>query len=255
MRLGPGLLALPLLLAVLGCGGGGDNETLTRATSEGPIGKGASGIWIYRPAGTPKDLVIYLHGQGGPTEATPDNHLPWLKHLVSRGSIVLYPRYEMDYEAEPMQFIANGIRTAAKRVDLDGLPVLVIGYSRGGGLAVEYGAVAGAEELPVPDAIMGVFPAGFGNAKQQVDLTPLPHTTEILFLVGDQDTVVDTRGAAFTGSRLQAAGFPGENIHLSLVESHGNFVADHSAPLQTSPAARAAFWEPADRILDALDEG
>ena len=254
MRLGPGLLALTLLLAALGCGG--KNETtLTRATSEGPIGKGASGIWIYRPAGKPKDLVIYLHGQGGASEAMPDNHLPWIKHLVSRGSIVLYPRYEMEYEAEPMQFIADGIRTAEKRVDLDDLPVLVIGYSRGGGLAVEYGAVAVEEELPVPDAIMSVFPAGFGNANQQVDLSPIPHTTEILFLVGDQDEVVDTRGAAFTGSRLQEAGFPGENIHLDLVESQGNFVADHFAPMQTTPAARAAFWEPADRILDALDEG
>jgi poly(3-hydroxybutyrate) depolymerase len=252
MRLGPGLLALTLLLAALGCGG--ESETLTRPTSEGPIGKGASGIWIYRPAGKPKDLVIYLHGQGGPSEARPDNHLPWIKHLVSRGSVVLYPRYEMEYEAEPMQFIANGIRTAENRVDLDDLPVLVIGYSRGGGLAVEYAAVAAEEDLPVPDAIMSVFPAGFGNANEQVDLSPIPHTTEILFLVGDQDTVVDTRGAAFTGSRLQDAGFPGENIHLDLVESRGNFAADHFAPMSTTPAARAAFWEPADRILDALDE-
>lgn len=254
MRLGPGLLALTLLLALLGCGGKSET-TLTRATSEGPFGEGASGIWIYRPAGKAKDLVIYLHGQGGPIEATPVNHLPWIKHLVSRGSVVLYPRYEMEYEAEPMQFIADGIRTAAKRVDFNGLPVLVIGYSRGGGLAVEYGAVAGEEDLPVPDAIMGVLPAAFGNAKHQVDLTPLPHSTEILFLVGDQDTVVGSRGAAYTGERLQSAGFPGENTHLGVVKSSGDFVADHSAPLSTTPAARAAFWDPADRILDALDEG
>jgi poly(3-hydroxybutyrate) depolymerase len=252
MRLGPGLLALTLLLAVVGCGGG--ESFSDEATSAGPLGEGSSGVWVYEPAGKPKDLVIYLHGQGGPTETTPKNHLPWIKHLVSRGSVVLYPRYEMDYEAEPMQFIANGIRTAEKRVDLDDLPVLVIGYSRGGGLAVEYGAFAGEEDLPVPDAIMSVFPAGFGNANEQVDLSPIPHTTEILFLVGDQDTVVDTRGAAFTGSRLQDAGFPGENIHLDLVESRGDFVADHFAPMSTTPAARAAFWDPADRILDALDE-
>jgi poly(3-hydroxybutyrate) depolymerase len=252
MRLGPGLLALALLLALLGCGGESEKAL---SPSEGPIGKGASGIWIYRPAGTPKDLVIYLHGQGGPTEATPENHLPWITHLVSRGSIVLYPRYEMDYEAEPMQFIANGIRTAAKRVDLDGLPVLVIGYSRGGGLAVEYGAVAGEEDLPVPDAILGVLPAGFGNANYQVDLTPLSHSTEILFLVGDRDTVVGSQGAAYTGRRLASAGFPGENVHVALVESKGRFVADHAAPMRISPAARAAFWDPADRILDALDGG
>ncbi len=195
MRLGPGLLALALLLALLGCGGESEKAL---SPSEGPIGKGASGIWIYRPAGTPKDLVIYLHGQGGPTEATPENHLPWITHLVSRGSIVLYPRYEMDYEAEPMQFIANGIRTAAKRVDLDGLPVLVIGYSRGGGLAVEYGAVAGEEDLPVPDAILGVLPAGFGNANS----SSRPHTA----LAFDGDSVPRRRPRHCRGE-------PGRGLH------------------------------------------
>jgi poly(3-hydroxybutyrate) depolymerase len=254
MRLGLGLLALALLLAIAGCGGGGESESLKKATSEGPLGKGSSGVWLYRPAGKPKDVVIYLHGQGGPTEATPENHLPWIKHLVSRGSIVVYPRYEMDYEADPMQFVVDGVETAGKQVDLEGLPVLVIGYSRGGGLAVEYGAVAGEESVPVPDAIMSVFPAGFGNAKSPVDLRPLPETMELMFLVGDQDSVVGATGAAYTARRLQNAGFPGDNVHLDLVESRGAFVADHFAPMQTTPAARAAFWDPADRILDAIDE-
>jgi poly(3-hydroxybutyrate) depolymerase len=253
MRLGPGLFALALLLTLVGCGGGSDS--LRKATAEGPLGKGASGVWLYRPAGKPKDLVVFLHGQGGPGEAKPDNHRPWINHLVSRGSIVVYPRYEMDYEPDAMPFIVDGLHTADKRVDLDELPVLVIGYSRGGGLAVEYGAVAGQEDVPVPEAVMAVFPARFGNAKQQVDLAPLPHTTELMFLVGDQDEVVGSEGAAYTGERLQRAGFPGENVHLDLVESQGDFVANHFAPMQTTPAARKAFWEPADRILDALDEG
>ena len=253
MRLGPGLLALTLLLAVLGCGG--KSEQLSRTTSEGQIGKGASGVWYYRPAGKPKDLVIYFHGQGGPTEATPENHLPWIRHLVSRGSIVVYPRYETDYEADPMQFIVNGLQTAAKQVDLDGLPVMVIGYSRGGGIAVEYGAVAYENQLPVPDVIMSVFPAGYGNAKDSIDLTPLNHSTVLVFLTGDRDTVVGNTGAAYLARRLRAAGFPGENVELDFVESHGSFSADHFAPMRTSPAARAAFWDPADGILDALDEG
>ncbi len=74
-------------------------------------------------------------------------------------------------------------------------------------------------------------------------------------MVGDQDTVVESEGAAFLSARLRNAGFPGENVHLDLVESRGDFVADHFAPMQTTPAARAAFWDPADRVLDALDAG
>ena len=64
-----------------------------------------------------------------------------------------------------------------------------------------------------------------------------------------------SQGAAYTGRRLASAGFPGENVHVALVESKGPFVADHAAPMRISPAARAAFWDPADRILDALDGG
>jgi acetyl esterase/lipase len=252
MRLGPGLLALALALVLVGCGGG-DSDTLKKPTSEGPIGQGASGVWIYRPAGEPKDLVVFLHGQGGPEEARPDNHLPWINHLVSRGSVVVYPRYELDYEADPMPFIVDALETAGKKVDLDALPVLAIGYSRGGGLAVEYGAVADENGVPVPNAIIGVMPAGFGNARERTDLSTLPETVELLLMVGDQDTVVGGQGAAFLAARLRNAGFPGENVHLDVIESHGDFVADHSAVMQTTPAARAAFWEPTDIILDALD--
>jgi hypothetical protein len=252
MRLGPGLLALTLLLALAGCGG--NESEPSKATSEGPIGKGASGVWLYQPAGKPKDVVVYFHGQGGPKEATPANHLPWIKHLVKRGSIVVYPRYEIAYEADPMQFIVNGVRAATKRVDVADLPVLAIGYSRGGAIAVEYGAVAGEESLPVPDWIMSVFPAPYGNQKQIIDLSALRHFTELLILVGDQDQIVGSAGAAYLGQRLQAGGFPGENIQVDQVQSHGGFTADHFAPMDTSPAAKAAFWKPADDVLDSLDQ-
>ena len=254
MRLGPGLVALTFLLVSSGCSGH-EEKLPTKASAEGPIGQGSSGVWLYRPAGKPKDLVVYFHGQGGPTEATPTNHLPWIRHLVSRGSIVVYPRYETDFEPDPMQFAVNGVRAAMERVDADNLPVLAIGYSRGGALAVEYGAVAGAKNVPVPDSIMSVFPATFGNQQHIVDLRPLPKFTKLLLLIGDADTVVGGSGAATLGQRLQASGFPGENIQLDVVSSHGRFVADHFAPLQTTAAAKAAFWKPADTVLDVLDEG
>lgn len=251
MRLGPALLAATLLLAVAGCGG--KDSAPAKATSEGPIGKGANGVWIYTPAGKPKDVVVFFHGQGGPEEATPANHLPWIKHLVSRGSVVVYPRYEMAFEADPMPFIVNAVREATKRVDVGGLPVLSLGYSRGGAIAVEYAAVAGNNGLPVPDWVVSVFPAPFGNQKHIVDLASLRHFTELLILVGDQDQVVGTAGAGYLGQRLQRGGFPGENVQVSEVQSHGAFTADHFAPMSTSPAAKNAFWRPADDVLDALD--
>ena len=252
MRLGPGLLALALMLALAGCGGKSDE--LSHSTAEGPIGKGSSGVWLYRPAGKPKDVVVYFHGQGGPKEATPVNHLPWINHLVKRGSIVVYPRYEMAYEADPMQYVVNGVKAAEKKVDVKGLPVLAIGYSRGAAIAVEYGAAAEQNKVPVPDWIMSVFPAPYGNQKKLIDLAELPHFTELVILVGDKDQIVGTAGAVLLGQRLQRGGFPGENIQVSQVQSHGSFTADHFAPMDTSKAAQAAFWAPADRIMDELDD-
>ena len=186
MRLGPGLLALTVLLVLLGCG----ESFPSHATSVGPIGKGASGVWLYRPAGKPKDLVIFFHGQGGRTEATPANHLPWIQHLVARGSVVVYPRYELEYVVEPMEYVVAGVRTATKHVDVGGLPVLALGFSRGGALAVEYGAVAESNEVPVPDLITSVFPADRGSQGKEIDLTPLDHSTALVIMIGDQDTVV-----------------------------------------------------------------
>ena len=189
MRLGPGLLVLALTAALAGCGGGKSDE-LSKATSEGPIGKGSSGVWLFRPAGKAKNVVVYFHGQGGPDEATPAN------------------------EADPMKYIVDGVKAAEKKVDVKGLPVLAIGYSRGGAIAVEYAAAAGRNGVPPPDWIMSVFPAPYGNQKQLIDLGQVPHFTQLVILVGDHDEIVGNAGAVLLGRRLQRGGFPGENIQV-----------------------------------------
>ena len=250
MRLAPGLVILTAVLALLGCGE--SSSYPDRPSAVGPIGKGAAGVWLFRPAGKPKDLVVYFHGQGGFREATPVNHRPWIDHLVARGSVVVYPRWELTYENDPMQYVVAGVRAATKRTEVSGLPVLSIGYSRGGALALEYGAVAARNELPVPDKIISIFPSSVGNQQHVIDLTPLDHSTGVLIQMGEADTVVGKEGARDLLRRLQAGGFPAQNIELDFVDSKSGFKADHTAPFRTSPAARAAFWRPADRLLDGL---
>ena len=251
VRFTPCLVTLLVVLALTGCGGG--SKTFPdRPSAVGPIGKGPAGVWLFRPAGKPKDLVVYFHGQGGATEATPANHRPWIEHLVARGSVVVYPRWELTYESDPMQYIVAGVKAALKRLDVGGLPVLSIGYSRGGALAVEYGAVAARNGLPVPDKIMSIFPASVGNEQHLIDLTPLDHSTGLLIQMGEEDAIVGRAGARHLLRRLQIGGFPAPNIKLDFVGSHPGFKADHFAPLRTSPAAQAAFWRPADLLLAGL---
>jgi predicted alpha/beta-hydrolase family hydrolase len=245
------LPALLILLAALAGCGGSSYPSMTTAT--GPIGKGANGVWVFQPAGKPKDVVVFFHGQGGPTEATPVNHRPWIDHLVQRGSLVIYPRYEVSYEPDPIPFVVKGVKAAMQRVDTKGLPVLAIGYSRGGGLVVEYGAFAKQNGLPVPNAIMAVFPAGQGDERRIVPLTGLDPKTAILLQTGEDDNVVAGGGARFLLGRLQAAGFPANRVQTDFVRSQKGLVANHFAPLQTTPAAQAEFWGVADRMLNDLD--
>jgi dienelactone hydrolase len=242
----PVVLAALLLLSA--CGGGGGAK---KATVEGPLGQGSKGVWIFQPAGSPKRLVIFLHGQGGPVEATPTNHRAWIDHLVKRGAVVVYPRYETDYSPAVLGPAIAGVRRASARLALEDLPVLVLGYSRGAALAVEYAAVAPREHVPVPNAIESVNPVPYGEQTGIVDLRPLRRSTIMAVLVSDRDPHA-ADGASGLLQRLRQAGFPGEQIELNIAHSHGSFVADHLAPLGSSPAARAAYWKPTDVLVAGL---
>jgi dienelactone hydrolase len=195
--------------------------------------------------------VIFFHGQGGPTETTPTNHRDWIDHLVSRGAIVVYPRYETDYSQAVIDPTISGVRTAMKRLGPQSLPVLALGYSRGAALAVEYAAVAPDRHLPVPDAIESVNPVPYGEQARIVDLRPIRPTTVLAVLVSEKDPHASD-GAGLLFRRLGDAGFPSRQIRLNIARSHGTFIADHLAPLSSSPAARAAYWAPTDALLAGL---
>ena len=102
-----------MLLLLVGCGG--EERDLRAQPQKARSGRAPQACGSTARPAKPKDVVIFLHGQGGPDEAKPDNHLPWINHLVSRGSIVVYPRYEMDYEADAMPFLVDGLETAERR--------------------------------------------------------------------------------------------------------------------------------------------
>jgi dienelactone hydrolase len=218
----------------------------------GPLGQGAKGVWIFRPAGQAKRLVIFFHGQGGPVEATPANHRAWIDHLVQHGAVVVYPRYEEDNSAAVLEPAVAGIRTASDRLGLKGtVPVLALGYSRGAALAVEYAAVAPAKGVPVPDAVETVNPVPYGEQARIVNLRPLQPSTVLAVLISDRDPhAVD--GSTLLLHRLRDAGFPGKQIRIDVAHSHGSFVADHLAPLSALPAARRAYWAPTDALLAGL---
>jgi dienelactone hydrolase len=240
------LFALALLAS--GCGSSKRAQAPPRIAPEGPFGKGASQVWLFRPQGKPRSLVVFVHGLGS-RELTPQNHRPWLEHLARRGSAVLYPRYEQRAgDRDAVLHILAGVRTGLAKLGSPDVPLVAIGYSRGGELVADYAAVARAAG-PSTAGVVSVFPASVDPADPPLDLRGIDPAALVTILVGDRDEVVGGAGARQLLARLQQAGFPPERVTIDPVRSHGGFVASHLAPLDTSPAARAAFWRPADELV------
>jgi pimeloyl-ACP methyl ester carboxylesterase len=246
-----GVLVALLVLLACGCGGSKPEAKHARPPSEQFFGTGADMVWVFRPREKPKSVVIFLHGLGGPTEDRPDNHRPWLLHLARKGSAVIYPRYEIGPMTDVMGHTLNGVEAGMEGLGLPKAPVVVIGYSRGGRLAVEYAAVA-ARYGRSPKAVLSVFPGGLSPDEPTIPLNTLSPSMRLTLMVGDKDTVVGGQGARDLIQRLSSANFPVKQIRFIAVHSKDNFTADHFAPLQTTKAARDAFWTPADRMVDSV---
>jgi pimeloyl-ACP methyl ester carboxylesterase len=239
------LVIVGAAVVVAGCGSGSEPQG---GVVERSVGHGARQVWLFEPKEQePKALVVFIHGRGDATEDTPANHRPWLRHLAERGNAVLYPRYEaIPGDARALRFLFDAVPPAAGGLP-KGLPVVLIGYSRGGGLAVDYTALH--PQIGLPRAVLAVFPI---LLDPKLDLRSIPPRVRFLFLVGDRDTQVGASGAADLVRQLAAAGYPRRLMRGELVRSHGGFQATHLSVLESGPGARRAFWAPADRLIESV---
>lgn len=240
------LVLLPLLLAACGAGPAQQSHGAFAPFTVHSYGRGAQRTWVFAPVAPPKLVVLFVHGLGGQRETTPYYHRPWLEHLAREGYEVVYPAYEaFPLQNGALKHLVQGIATAASHV-ASGVPVVAIGYSRGGRLVMDYASVSSVTGL-VPGRIFSVFPAG--TMDQPLDLAPLDGHTKVLIVAGDQDQTVANVGANQLITQLAIAGFPYADVLFEVVRSHGFFVADHLSVLRDEPGARKAFWARADRFF------
>ncbi len=195
--------------------GPGGAEYAHAAVSEARIGDGDSEIWIYEPADPKPEqapVIYFLHGWAA---MSPRVYREWIQHLVRRGHIVLYPRYQASIFTAPNEMTGNAvraIRAALGELEKDGRVrpdigrVAAVGHSLGGVIAMNLTAIAAAEKLPQPQAAFSVEPGdnqGPSHARRFVrdlsgimaDYSAVPKGTLVLVLVGEDDTIVAARGA------------------------------------------------------------
>ncbi len=214
------------------------------------VGSGPRGAAIFRPrdAADGAPVVVFLHGWFATDPAT---YGAWIAHLARRGVTVIYPTYQEAPFADTVSPLPNTL--VAMRLALEEVPVaagrlVVAGHSAGGALAADYAASARAAGLPVPAAVLSVYPGrslrGIPLRIPAVSARNIAPGTRVLALAGADDRVVGSRVArqiVRTAARARAT--------LRIVRDPR--VDDHGAPRRSSAAARRTFWAPLDRLVAA----
>jgi pimeloyl-ACP methyl ester carboxylesterase len=224
--------------------GPGGKQYSHASVTKNRYGKGGEEYWIFEPdAPKPRTapVIVFLHGWGG---MNPLYYGAWLDHLVKRGNIVIYPRYQANLltpirEFAPNTFAAikdalNRMRTEQGHVTPDLNRFATVGHSLGGVLAANVAALAGELSLPRVRAVMSVEP-GITDAPINIplaDLKKIPAETLLLALAGDQDSLVrdnDAKRIYYESTRISA----NNKDFITLVsDSHGrpSLQASHRAP-------------------------
>ena len=207
-------------------------------------GQGGQEYWIFEPD-SPKPrsapVIVFIHGWGG---MNPLFYGAWIDHLVKRGNIVIYPRYQATLLTPLREFTPNtiaAVKDALERLQTEKghvTPELnkfaAVGHSMGGLLAANIAALAAKSKLPRVRAVMSVEP-GITESPinfELADLKKLPADTLLLALAGDQDTLVrdtDAKRIYYESTRIPAA----NKDYITLVsDTHGapSLIASHRAP-------------------------
>ena len=224
-----------------------------RTVRETEVGSGGEMAWVYEPGDpAPEEapIVVFLHGWGA---AWPVVYRNWIDHIVRRGNIVIYPRYQGSFVTLPGGMTENaeaGIKNAlaelkkAGHVKFDGKKCAVAGHSLGAVIAANIAAEPDGTDLPQPLALMCVQPGDPERLRYvpssaspfkdiMADYPKIPKGTLVLVVVGDADLIVGDVAAKAIWDGI--AHLPAKDRDYVTVESdfHGSpgLRADHVFPV------------------------
>jgi acetyl esterase/lipase len=159
------------------------------------------GYWLFEPAAPkPKEapVVVFLHGYGA---YNPMVYGHWIRHLVRKGNIVIFPRYQKNLLSPfPKEFADNtakAIKDAYTLLQTDEhvrpneAPLVMVGHSYGGVIAAKLGVAYKDFGIPQPKGIFLCAP-GSGPLKggRLETYEAMPADTKLLIMVSNGDHVV-----------------------------------------------------------------
>lgn len=235
--------ATPPLQAASGPGG----KTYAHAKVEKKrFGTGGAEYWIFEPAAPRLDkapLVVFMHGWSA---TNPQAYGAWIEHIVRRGNIVVFPRYQSDMQTPPAEFTPNSIgaiENAIRRLQTqpghtrpDLTRFALAGHSMGAMICANIAALAATNKLPAARAIFCAQPGrtwglpAFATIPVE-DRSAIPAGSLLVILVGDKDEVVRDIDAKRIYNESTNVPRANKNYVVLQSDTHGTaLVADHYAP-------------------------
>jgi len=227
-------------------------------------GIGMREFWIFEPSDpTPSSapLVVFNHGWSA---YFPFYYKDWVIHLVKRGNIVVYPRYQLTPLIGTATATHNAIHAVQRAItllqngnhvtpDLD--KFAIVGHSLGGGITAEMAVLAADEGLPSPKAIMPVQPFVRLDTMMK-NFHDIPGSTLLLVVVGENDRVVGNNSGKMIFTTTDQIPLGRKDFIVQRTDRHGSpaLVADHIAPLciPGSPLVDAMDYFSTWKLFDAL---
>lgn len=242
-------------------------------------GEGADGYWVFEPRGadkaTPLPVVLYVHGLNA---AGYGHAWLWIRHLVRRGNLVVFPQYQQGLMLDQTTFTDKSAAAAAealtrfdgtRHVLADRERFAIVGHSLGGTITANLAADHEGFGLPRPRAIMPVQPGdvktdtGLGAFFPSImrDHATIPAGTLMLVVATEDDQIVGTSVAKriFEGAKNVAA--EDKDFVLIHADHHGRpgLYADHLMPWayidrlgnERADAYDYALWRWFDALTDA----
>lgn len=221
-------------------------------------------FWLYKPAQPAAEIIenqslpviVLFHGWSA---MYPRYYGAWIEHLVKRGNIVIYPKYQI-IATQPQYFTENAVAGIKHALDelvnsyttnnANGNPIeitadlnkfAVVGHSVGGFLAQNIADLALAENLPVPKAVMSVQPGktetDTGREIPLEDLTNVAEDTLVLVVIGDNDTVALDSDSELIYENLSQIPVKNKDLIKFITDDYGDpdLIANHGSPCAPDP--------------------
>ncbi|HEY8995376.1 MAG TPA: alpha/beta hydrolase fold domain-containing protein [Lacunisphaera sp.] len=259
--LGPGAVFVqaaptPPVQPVSGPGGSDYPYARIARHSTGEGSDDATVFWPEQPTATgPLPVVVFTHGWGA---VKPEHYEAWINHLVRRGAIVIYPRYQETLRVKPETFTKHAVDGVRRAVAWLGEQKSVpqpdpqrwatVGHSAGGVLAANLSIELPKAGLPCPKAVMSVEPGltrgPEGPLLPLSDLSQMTANTLLLAVTGEDDELVGDRDARRIYEEAVAVPAAQKDLLQLPSDDHGSpaLVATHRAPAAPLPG-----YEPPQR--------